>query len=403
MNTLNEVLLADNEKQTFGMQLLFKMLGQIQSGTLEIHSPAGQKYFFQGVAPGVRVTLQVRDWSFCEDLFLKGDIGLGESYIAKKWDCDHIENLIIFGISNKDQLEQFIKGSILRIFSYRLKHLFNRNTKNGSQKNIHAHYDLGNSFYSLWLDSTMTYSSGLFLSEKDSLEEAQTRKYEAILNKLELKEGDHILEIGCGWGGFLEHAAKKGIRVTGVTISKEQYDFALKRIQSYQNLADVQFCDYRDLKGKYDHIVSIEMFEAIGEAYWKTYFRKVHSLLRAGGSAVIQSITINEQDFKSYRKGTDFIQQYIFPGGMLPSPERFKIVSEGCGLILNDQLDFGKDYGETLKRWEVLFSSKIESVKKINFDERFIRTWRFYLKYCEGGFAAGKIGVSQFKLTKPKA
>ncbi|EQC50723.1 cyclopropane-fatty-acyl-phospholipid synthase [Bacteriovorax sp. DB6_IX] len=380
------------------VSLFFKLLSAIEYGSITLVTPDGQSLQFAGDKSGSHPQIRINDWGFCEKLFMRGDIGLGESYIDGDWDSEGIHALIRFGIENKSCLERLIKGNILRIFFYRLKHLFNRNTKSGSERNIHAHYDLGNDFYSLWLDKSMTYSSALFDKSED-LASAQTRKYERIFETLNLKNGDHVLEVGCGWGGFMEYAATRGVHITGVTISKEQFDFASKRLVDFEN-ANVKYCDYRNLDGKYDYIVSIEMFEALGYEYWKTYFNKLAGLLKDGGKIAIQSITINDDDFKSYKRGTDFIQQYIFPGGLLSASKEFQRVSSVCGLKLVDEFRFGKDYGKTLDFWDKLFVQKIDDVKKLGFDEKFIRTWRFYFKYCQGGFEAQKIGVSQFLLEK---
>lgn len=380
--------------------LFLEMLSKITYGTVTVVTPEGDFLNYRGSQEGVHATIRVFDWKFCDELFLKGDIGLGESYIAGLWESDNISDLIKFGIDNKSSLERVIKGSFFRIAFYRFKHLLNRNSKKGSQKNIHAHYDIGNSFYKLWLDPSMTYSSALFDQGSDDLFVAQKNKYENILKQTGAKAGDHILEVGCGWGGFMEHAAEKGIKVTGITLSEEQLEFARERLKKYGDLATVKLMDYRDIDGKYDHIVSIEMFEALGEEYWATYFGILHSALRLNGKLIIQSITINDQDFSSYRKGTDFIQQYIFPGGMLPSPSSFLKVAKKIGFTHAGHLEFGKDYAKTLKMWEETFSSSPEAIKSIGFDEKFMRTWRFYLKYCQGGFEAEKISVFQFYLTK---
>lgn len=400
MNKAESVLVKKELKAGRWVSLFIDMLSRIEYGSVSISTPEGDYLNFRGKEEGEHVTLKVNDWKFCEEIFMKGDIGLGESYIKGQWESDNINKLIKFGIDNKAQLEQVIRGSFLKIIFYRMKHLLNRNSVSGSKKNIHAHYDLGNSFYKLWLDQTMTYSSALFDREGIDLVSAQERKYQNILDQLQVKAGDHILEVGCGWGGFMEYAARQGVKVTGVTISNEQYDFAVKRLEKFEGLAQVKLLDYRKIDGKYDHIVSIEMFEALGEEYWDSYFKILYSVLKPGGKFIVQSITINDQDFKSYRKGTDFIQQYIFPGGMLPSPSVFKNVSTSQGFKLIGALEFGLDYATTLKLWEETFNSKLEQVKAQGFDEKFIRTWRFYLKYCQGGFEAKKISVYQFYLTK---
>ena len=380
--------------------LFLEMMSNIRKGSVTIVTPEEKYLKYTGIEEGEHVSIRINEWKFCEDIFMKGDIGLGESYISGYWDCGDINNLIKFGIENYNELERVIKGSLLKILFFRIKHFLNRNSRKGSLKNVHAHYDIGNEFYQLWLDSSMTYSSAIFNSTDEELLSAQENKYERILKKLKLKNGDHILEVGCGWGGFMEYAARNGFKVTGVTISKEQYEFAKKRLSKFGNLAKVKLQDYRDIDGKYNHIVSIEMFEALGEKYWKKYFKMLFSILKPGGKLIIQSITINNNDFFSYRKCSDFIQQYIFPGGMLPSPKIFKDVAVKQGFIYRGDLEFGRDYGITLKRWEENFSSVLSRVKKLGFDDKFIRTWRFYLKYCQGGFEANKISVFQFSFTK---
>lgn len=402
MSSLKNTLNNSYSGLTVWPKIFLEMMSSITYGEAIIQTPEGMSLHYKGKEDGQNVRIEIKDWRFCEDLFMKGDIGLGASYISEFWECDDINKLIKFGIDNNKELERVIKGSLIKILFYRLKHLLNRNSKKGSQKNIHAHYDLGNDFYKLWLDSSMTYSSALFANQGDELQLAQENKYANILKQLNLKAGDHILEVGCGWGGFMEFAAKKGIRVTGITISKEQYDYATKRLANYSDLVNVELQDYRDIKGTYDHIVSIEMFEALGEQYWGTYFEKLYGVLRPAGQLIIQSITINDKDFSSYRKGTDFIQQYIFPGGMLPSPSVFKATAKKYGFQFYSELEFGLDYAKTLNHWDKSFMSSLESVKKLGFDNRFIRTWHFYLKYCQGGFEAGKISVFQFNLTKNK-
>ena len=380
--------------------LFLELASNIKRGVLTIITPEGKYLKFSGEKEGEEVSLKINDWRFCEYIFLKGDIGLGESYIAGYWDCKDISKLIKIGVANYSELERVIKGSILKIFFFRIRHILNRNSKKGSKENIFAHYDIGNDFFKLWLDPSMTYSSAMFENFNEELLFAQENKYEKILKNLKLKDGDHILEIGCGWGGFMEYAARKGIKVTGVTISEEQYYFARQRLKNFGKLSDVKLQDYREIRGSYDHIVSIEMFEALGEGYWKKFFKILHSLLRPGGKMIIQSITINNKDFSSYRRCSDFIQQYIFPGGMLPSPEIFISTAVKQGFDYLSNIEFGKDYGITLRKWEENFSNVLNKVKDLGFDENFIRTWRFYLKYCQGGFESKKISVFQFKFAK---
>jgi cyclopropane-fatty-acyl-phospholipid synthase len=403
MNTITKNLIKNSSVTSYWGKLFINVISKISKGDLTIITPNGKQLNFSGDKKGEDVTIKINNWKMAESLFLKGDIGLGESYITNYWESDNINGLIRLGVDNYKEFGKVIKGAILRIAYYRFKHIIlNRNTKNGSKKNIHAHYDLGNDFYNLWLDNTMTYSSALFCKQELTLQEAQENKYQKIIDQLNLSKGDHILEVGCGWGGFMEYAATKGIKVTGVTISKEQYDFAVQRLDKYKDLCNVKLQDYREISGKYDHIVSIEMFEALGQSYWKTYFNIISSVLNDNGKIVIQSITINDKDFKSYSKSTDFIQQYIFPGGMLPSPNEVVKQSKLCGLYMENEIKFGPDYGKTLDIWEKQFTDKLSKVKEQGFDEGFIRTWRFYLKYCQGGFEAGKIGVSQFCFTRTK-
>ena len=380
--------------------LFLEMMSNIKKGVITIVTPEGKYLEYSGNKEGEQVSIRINDWRFCEDLFSKGDIGLGESYVSGYWDCENINKLIKLGVDNYKELERVIKGSFLKILFYRIKHFLNRNSKKGSQKNIFSHYDIGNDFFQLWLDRSMTYSGAIFKSDDEGLLLAQENKYENILKKLKLKEGDHILEVGCGWGGFMDYAARKGVKVTGLTISKEQYEFAKKRLSQYEGIAEVRLQDYREITGEYNHIVSIEMFEALGKEYWEKYFKILHSILRPGGNLIIQSITINNNDFISYRKCSDFIQQYIFPGGMLPSPEIFKSTAVKQGFKYIGKFEFGRDYGLTLKRWEENFSRVLDKVKILGFDEKFIRTWRFYLKYCQGGFEASKISVFQFNFSK---
>ncbi len=381
--------------------LLLRVLKKIEYGELLLITPEGDRLPFRGSKPGRSVTLKLQRWDMARKLFMRGDIGHGESYIEGDWECDQINELIALGIDNYDAFKNVIKGSIFKILVSRIKHnIINRNTVKGSRRNIEAHYDLGNDFYKLWLDSTMTYSSAIFANEDESLQEAQERKYASLFNELNYLPGETILEIGCGWGGFLEFAAKRGARITGITISKEQYEYAKARVKPYGDLVEVKLLDYRHVQDQYDHVVSIEMFEALGESYWNMYFKMVNRALKPRGNAVIQTITIRDQDFQSYRKGSDFIQNYIFPGGMLPSVGKFLNHSFRNGFLLAKQKEFGIDYAQTLARWDKKFMSVLPQVKSQGFDEKFIRTWHFYLKYCQGGFEARKISVSQFKLVK---
>ena len=343
-------------------------------------------------------SLVVHDWGMFAAAMRSGDNGFAESFIAGEWETPDLCALLRVFIANRNALEAVIYGRWWGQLAHRLRHWLNRNTRTNSRKNIHAHYDLGNDFYRLWLDSTMTYSSALFEGDLTrSLADAQSAKYARILRALDVQPGQHILEVGCGWGGFAEHAARAGCRVTGITISEAQLEYAQRRIAAagLQDRVELRLQDYRDLEGQFDHVVSIEMFEAVGERYWPGYFGMLRDRLKPGGRALVQSITIAESKFERYRTGTDFIQQYIFPGGMLPSPQRFGEVAAGQGMSVEDMHHFGLDYAETLRRWHQVFDYASPQVREQGFDERFMRTWRFYLAYCEAGFRARATDVVQ--------
>jgi len=287
---------------------------------------------------------------------------------------------------------------------YRLRHLFRGNSRAQAKRNVHAHYDLGNAFYALWLDPTMTYSSAMFEGHLDRpFEEAQAVKYERILEQLGIGAGDSVLEIGCGWGGFAEHAVRsRGCKVHGITLSREQLAYARERLRKTgcAEHATVELRDYRDVKGEFDYIVSIEMFEAVGEKYWPQFFRVVRDRLKKGGRAIVQTISIADGLFARYRVGTDFFQQYIFPGGMLPSEDVFRDRASQQGLVVGETLAFRHDYAETVRRWRQRFNTRLTDLHALGFDERFVRTWNFYLAYCEAGFRAGTIDVLQVDLKR---
>jgi cyclopropane-fatty-acyl-phospholipid synthase len=347
--------------------------------------------------------LEILDWRALRRVFRNGDIGLAECYRDGLIKTNDLTALIRLGIRNQAVLERAIHGNPLLNLGYRLRHLLRRNTPKGSARNIQAHYDLGNDFYSLWLDSSMTYSSARFeYGRHGGLLQAQEAKYQRMLDLVGAKPGEQILEVGCGWGGFAEFAASQGIRVHGLTLSHEQLAFARKRIQEagLEAWATFELRDYRAAKGRYDHVVSIEMLEAVGQDYWQTYFDQLHRLLKPGGRVAIQSIVIDEEHFERYSQGTDFIQQYIFPGGMLPSTERMQQIASEAGFQVGVREDFGADYAETLRRWAHRFEQQLPAVQTLGFDEEFIRLWRFYLAYCEAGFDEGRIDVVQLQLER---
>ena len=366
-------------------------------------TPEGVHLLFGGEEDQPSAKIVLHNWSVCTRALKSGDIGFAESYIAGEWETDNLADLLGVFLENRKAVEKVIYGSFLGSIAYKIKHLLNRNTKTQARKNIHAHYDLGNPFYQLWLDPSMTYSSALFDGNTSlSLEQAQHAKYQAMLNYLQPAKGDRVLEIGCGWGGFAEKACEAGAELVGLTLSTEQLAYAQTRLENkgFASQVDFRLQDYRDCRGQFDHIASIEMFEAVGEEYWPAYFQSVSRLLKKGGKAAIQTITIADDLFERYRKGTDFIQQYIFPGGMLPSPSRFRALAEKHGLRVVSEKAFGKDYAETLRRWRADFMKQLDAVKAQGFDEPFVNTWEFYLAYCEAGFQYESTDVIQFYLEK---
>lgn len=380
----------------FTSDQLFRRLDKLESGCLKVTTPDGKTRIFEGKSAGETANIELHNWRVVSNVVRKGDIGFAEDYRAGHWETDNLPALATLGLLNKNALSHFVGGSKLSAIKAMLSYLFRVNSIKGSKKNIHAHYDLGNDFYKLWLDPSMTYSSGIFRNEDDNLQQAQDNKYDRILDCL-AKESGNILEVGCGWGGFAERAANRGdYDIKGITLSEEQHGYARDRLGSR---AEIVLEDYRHQTGKFDHIVSIEMFEAVGERYWPTYFKKIKDMLNENGKAVIQTITMNDKDFPRYRRGGDFIRSYIFPGGMLPSPSRFRQEAEKAGLKTNHEFCFGQDYATTLEKWLDVFDNKKEEVKALGFDEGFIRLWRFYLAGCIAGFRSGHTDVMQVELT----
>jgi cyclopropane-fatty-acyl-phospholipid synthase len=376
---------------------LLKRLNQLSWGTLTITTPDGNVRTFGGrEEANHHANLVVHDWSVFTNMMRKGDIGFADDYRLGKWDTNDINQLVELGLRNQSAMNDMVTGNqIYRIFA-NLFYLFRLNTVKGSKKNIHAHYDLGNAFYGLWLDPSMTYSSALYQSDKDSLTQAQHNKYDRMLDCIETQSG-RLLEIGCGWGGLAERAIDRGdFDVKGITISEEQHAFAKQRLGNQVNIA---LEDYRHQTGLYDRIISIEMFEAVGERYWATYFQKLKTLLAKNGKAVVQTITINERDFPTYRRGGDFIRSFIFPGGMLPSVSRFQQEAAKAGLKAHSPFMFGKDYARTLDTWLDSFDQQKRAITDLGFDEGFIRLWRFYLAACSAGFRTNKTDVMQVELS----
>jgi cyclopropane-fatty-acyl-phospholipid synthase len=340
----------------------------------------------------------------CGDILRGGDIGFAEAFLTGRWITPDLTAVLTVAALNHAAFEQAIYGRWWVKLLYRLRHLIRSNTRSGSRRNIHAHYDLGNDFYQRWLDRSMTYSSGLFAGDLSrSLEDAQLAKYDRVLRLVNPKPGERILEIGCGWGGFSEYAARtRGCQVYAVTLSRRQLEYARERVRraSLAEKVTFEFRDYRDIQGQFDHVVSIEMYEAVGQRFWPLYFRTIRERLAPGGKAVVQGIAIADHLFARYRRGTDFIQQYIFPGGMLASPSVLRAQVVRAGLAIQSVHAFGLDYAETLKRWNLGFNQAWGEIQRMNgFDARFKRLWHFYLSYCEAGFRAGTTDVLQLELT----
>jgi cyclopropane-fatty-acyl-phospholipid synthase len=382
-------------------RLGLELLEGLKGGALALELPDGTQL---RVGHGPLVAhWRVKDPRVFEMALGRGDIGLAEAWMDGLWDSDGEDPTPVLALlaSNRDTLGRAVYGRFLRLATYRIWHRLRANTRVGARRNIEAHYDLGNDFYRLWLDDTMTYSSALFASPEESLEDAQRRKYRRILERLGARPGQTILEIGCGWGGFAEVAATEfGCRLLCLTLSPAQLAFARERAKrgGYADRVAFELCDYRDVHGRYDHVVSIEMIEAVGERFWPTYFERIATCLKPGGRCVIQAITIADGLFDRYRRGTDFIQRYVFPGGMLPSPGAVHRQAACAGLQVCGDFAFGRDYALTLRRWHGRFEAAVPAVRAQGFPERFVRMWRFYLAYCEAGFVAGDIDVHHYEL-----
>lgn len=362
---------------------------RIDCGTLTFVEPNGEMHVVEGTKPGPSARFAIKDWDVVDRLVARGDIGLGEDFIAGAWETDDIEALISLFLLNLDRLDGFAHGSLWnRLGFVLLNTVVRRNSETGSRRNIEAHYDVGNDFYKLWLDETMTYSSALFKEPAALLAAAQRAKYERILSKL--PERARVLEIGCGWGGFAIEAAKKtGCRVTAITISEEQFRFAKERVAAEQleGLVDIVLSDYREMQGAFDRIVCVEMLEAVGHAYYGTFFAACDRLLKPGGRVVLQVICIPDQRYDAYRRNPDWIQRHIFPGGMLPSlTELCKAMTKHSRFTVEHLDNIGIHYAETLRRWRQAFEKSRAQLVKIGFDGFFQRKWIYYLCYCEAGF-----------------
>ena len=381
------------------------LLQRLQHGTLTVQLPDGtMRRFGNGQGPVAALTL--RNWNACGAALKSGDIGFAETYIAGDWTTPHLADLLRVFIVNRRELDAVIFGTWAGRLLHRLRHLLNRNTRANSQKNIHAHYDLGNAFYTLWLDGTMNYSSAWFDGDRSQpMQQAQQAKVRRALRMAGVRRGDRVLEIGCGWGALAEAAVSEfRADLVGVTLSTEQLAHGQARLAAFNTpaaQAELRLQDYRDIQdGPYDAVCSIEMVEAVGREYWPDYFSTIARLLKPGGRACIQSIVIDDALWDRYIQSTDFIQQYIFPGGCLPCPREFRREAQAAGLTVVDEFAFGGDYAETLRRWRDAFLAAKAQVLQLGFDERFIRTWEFYLAYCEAAFDEANIDVVQYTLQK---
>lgn len=386
-------------------RLFGRFCHRLTFGQLQVHFPDGTDALYRGRCPGGAGVLELkRPWMLALRLLTRGEVGFGEAYVAGYWDSPDLCALLEVLLNNEAQLQSAWRGTRWSRIWDRLIHRKRRNHRQNSRRNIARHYDLGNDFYRCWLDRSMTYSSALFAdAASESLEAAQQRKYVRLLDALGAQPGERILEIGCGWAGFAELAARRGLQVTGVTLSREQLDYGRRRLAAagLTEQVELRLEDYRDISGQFDHAVSIEMLEAVGEAYWPTYYQALRRLVRPGGRIALQAIAIRDDIFPLYRRAPDFVQIYIFPGGMLPSPQRLAQEAGDAGLLIRETRWFGSDYAETLRRWRTRFHEVTGEIDALGYDARFRRLWNYYLAYCETGFKTGIVDLAQSILEVP--
>lgn len=365
---------------------------RLREGRLTLRTPEGERYHFGTSGPEAEMV--IRDWAAVSAMAAHGQVGLGEAYVQGMWDTSSIERLMSLAMINRDHLGAYDQASPFNKAKFRVVDTVLRaNSRRGSRKNIRAHYDVGNEFYGLWLDEGMTYSSGLFGAENDDLAQAQSRKNARALSRL--SDGERVLEIGCGWGGFAEHASDEGRDVTGVTISRNQHSYAECRLDGR---ADIQLRDYRDIEGQYDNIVSIEMIEAVGERYWPSYFGTLKRNLAEGGRVLLQAITVNDSFFERYKGSSDYIRQYVFPGGMLLSDRVIADQARHAGLSVQDNFAFGQDYAKTCRIWARRLAQQKRKIDALGYGEAFFRNWQYYLEICAASFAIGHTNVVQVEL-----
>ncbi|KQW23104.1 cyclopropane-fatty-acyl-phospholipid synthase [Afipia sp. Root123D2] len=386
------------------VRLAFGFAAKLRRGTLDITLPDGRTIRCGGLEPGPAATMTIHSYGFAWRFLNGGDIGIAEAYLRREWDTPNLTQFLYIFCVNHDLIQVMLGNKPLVRAVQHLQHWFHRNTKRQARRNIYAHYDIGNAFYSAWLDPSMTYSSAIFEDNTHDLTAAQHNKYRRLAEAIHLQSGQKLLEIGCGWGGFAEFAAKSyDVKVVGLTISTEQHDFAQRRIQAagLSEKVEIRLQDYRDERGQYDCIASIEMIEAVGEQFWPNYFGQLRDRLKPGGFAGIQAITIQDRFFQTYRREVDFIQRYVFPGGMLPSPQVLKSLGDKFGVPVIRERIFGEDYAKTLATWRDNFRAAWPNLMPLGFDERFRRLWEYYLAYCEAGFLSGNIDVRQVIFAKP--
>jgi cyclopropane-fatty-acyl-phospholipid synthase len=382
---------------------VFDQIKDLNKGRVDIFLPDGRQFRAEGPEPGHIAEVHIHNPDVFARTIRDGDMGFSEAYLDGWWTTPDLMGVMDFMHDDADHIYDGFPAQKLVRFYERMRFWMQRNSKTQARKNISYHYDLGNEFYGLWLDDTMTYSSAIFETGQESTEAAQTAKYASMVDQMGAKAGDHVLEIGCGWGGFAEYAAKeRGLKVTGLTISQEQHDYAVARMAKagLSDMVEIKMQDYRDEKGVYDGIASIEMFEAVGEQYWPTYFETVRERLKPGKNATLQIITVKDERWEGYRRGVDFIQKYIFPGGMLPSPTILRQEVEKAGLNVTGSIEFGESYGLTLRRWHETFNEKWDQVAALGFDERFRRMWDFYLTSCAATFDSRNCDVTQITVTR---
>ena len=383
---------------------VYGMADKLNKGRIDFVLPDGRRFRAEGAEPGPVAEVEVHNTDLFTRLIREGDLGFSDAYLDGWWSTPDLQAFMDFVHTDNNEVYDGFPAMNLIKWYEQLRFWLQSNSKRQAKKNISYHYDLGNEFYSLWLDDTMTYSSALFETGQESTEKAQTAKYKSMVDQIGAQPGDHVLEIGCGWGGFAEYAAKeRGLTVTGLTISEEQYKYAVDRIEK-AGLSDrvtFKLQDYRDETGQYDGIASIEMFEAVGQKYWPTYFSSVKNCLKPGKNATLQIITVEDSRWEVYNRGVDFIQKYIFPGGMLPSPSVLRQEIAKAGLDVKQSIEFAESYSQTLRRWHETFNEKWDQVAKLGFDDRFRRMWNFYLTSCASTFHGGQCDVTQITITRP--